>query len=154
MMTPPMTRAQDEAAVVPLPANGAPEIPIWLAEARGCDPLPPETPPQDSSSTGDANPWFSTQSGVGLGLDGAYLFDNSCTWSMPPPQTDYNMAYGLSGQPALLYERARGSASAAIIPPMHTGGSEAAENRRKYYGRASGTQLHLPYSQQVNEFVG
>lgn len=151
MMTPPMTRAPDERAVIPLPASGAPEIPIWLAEARGCDPLP-ETPPQDTGSS-DAHPWLTTQSGVGLGLNDDYLFENS--WSMPPPpQTDYSMAYGLSGSPtALLYERARGSASAAIIPPMHTGGSGASGNRR-YSDRASGTQLPSPYSQQINEFIG
>lgn len=155
MMTPPMSRAQDEAAAaIPLPVNGAPEIPIWLAEARGCDPLP-DTPPQDYG-TADAQLWGadSSQSGVGLGLSNAYLFDGS--WSMSPSQADYDIMlgnqYGHSGPTALLYERARGSASTAIPPVMHAGGGSGVPDRRAYYDRAGGAQL--PYPQRLNDFVG
>lgn len=155
MMTPPMSRAQDEAAAaaaIPLPVNGAPEIPIWLAEARGCDPLP-DTPPQDYG-TADAQVWGpdSSQPGVGLGLSNAYLFDGS--WSMSPSQADYDVMlgnqYGHLGPTTLLYERARGSASTAIPPVMHAGGGGS--DRRAYYERAGGAQL--PYPQHLNDFVG
>lgn len=154
MMTPPMSRAQDEAAAaaIPLPVNGAPEIPIWLAEARGCDPLP-DTPPQDYG-TADAQVWGadSSQAGVGLGLSNAYLFDGS--WSMSPSQAEYDVMlgnqYGHLGPTTLLYERARGSASTAIPPVMHAGGGGS--DRRAYYERAGGAQL--PYPQHLNDFVG
>lgn len=152
MMTPPMTRPPDEAAVIP-PVNGAPEIPVWLAEARGCDPLP-DTPPQDDAAAGDAQEAWgmgSSQSGVGLGLSNAYLFDGS--WSMQPSQSDFDMMaghpYGHSGPTTLLYERARGSASAAIPPAMHGGGGS---DRRMYYERTGSAQL--PYPQHSNDFVG
>lgn len=150
LMTPPMARPADEAAVAPLPVS-APEIPIWLAEARGCDPLP-ESPPQDNSpaSPADAQACLSTQSGVGLGLlSGAYLCEDA--WSLPPPpQADYNNMYGDPDPPRLLYERARGSASAAIIPRMHAGGnSQAAHDRRNYHG-PSGTQVSSLYTQQLD----
>lgn len=153
LMTPPMIRPPDEAAVIP-PVNGAPEIPIWLAEARGCDPLP-DTPPQDGG-TDDSQAWVgSSQSGVGLGLSNAYLFDGS--WSMPPSQTDFDMMaghpYGHSGPTTLLYERARGSASAAIPPAMHAGGVGGSDKRtyyqKTYYDRTEGAEL--PYSQHINE---
>lgn len=155
MMTPPMIRPPDEAAVIP-PVNGAPEIPIWLAEARGCDPLP-DTPPQDGGGiTDEQEAWVgSSQSGgVGLGLSNAYLFDGC--WSMPTLQADFDMmaghhAYGHSGPTTLLYERARGSASAAIPPAMHAGGGAGSE-RRMYFDRTGGAQL--PYPQHLNEFVG
>lgn len=156
MITPPMTRASDEAAAIPMPVNCAPEIPIWLAEARGCDPLPlPDTPPQDGG-TADAQAWemSSSQSGVGLGLSNAYLFDGS--WSMAPSQADYDMMmmgnpFGHSGPTALLYERARGSASTAIPPMMHAG-EGGGSYRRAHYDRTGSAQL--PYPQQLNDFVG
>lgn len=149
MITPPMARASDEAAAIPLPVNGAPEIPIWLAEARGCDPLP-DTPPQDSGAA-DAQSWVgSSQSGVGLGLSNAYLFDGS--WSMASSQADYDMMmgnnYGHSGPTALLYERARGSASTAIPPVMHAGGGGVSD-RRAYYERTG----QLPYTQHLNDLL-
>lgn len=155
MMTPPMSRAPDDAAaIIPLPVNGAPEIPIWLAEARGCDPLP-DTPPQDNSGAADEAAWLgSSQSGVGLGLsNAAYLFDGS--WSMQPSQADYGVMmdhpFGQLSSTTLLYERARGSASAAIPPAMHAGGRGS--DRRDYYNnRTSGVQL--PYPQRLNDFSG
>lgn len=154
LMTPPMTRPPDEAAVIP-PVNGAPEIPIWLAEARGCDPLP-DTPPQDSGTgTDDSQAWVggSSQDGVGLGLSNAYLFDGS--WSMPPTHADFDMMhpYGHSGPTTLLYERARGNASEAIPPAMHAGGLGDIErrmsyDRRMYYERMSSAQLPYPEQQR------
>lgn len=150
LMTPPMNRGPPDeaaAAAIPLPVNGAPEIPIWLAEARGCDPLP-DTPPQDSAA--DAQVWgaggSSSQSGgVGLGLGNAYLFDGS--WSSSS-HAEYDAFLGGSlygnhpGPTALLYERARGSASTAIPPAMHG------------FDRPAGAQLPYPQQQQLNDFVG
>lgn len=146
LMTPPMNRGppDEAAATIALPVNGAPEIPIWLAEARGCDPLP-DTPPQDSAP--DAQAWgagSSTQSGVGLGLGNAYLFDGS--WSSSHAEFDAFLGGSLygnhPGQTALLYERARGSASTAIPPAMHG------------FDRPAGAQLPYPrQQQQLNDFV-
>lgn len=190
--TPPMTmemmlRAQEEeeeaAAAAAVPVNGtAPEIPIWLAEARGCDPLPPDTPPQDCGAQQHA--WMasslgcsssSSQSGVGLGLssgssssNNAYLLDEP--WAMLQPlQPDYysistghshnhnhnpyvhqNHLYSGAGATALMYERARGSATAATPPTMHDG-----PDKRRYYDRPVGSH-HLPYPHHhhLNEFLG
>ena len=155
IMTPPMIRAPEGGEVIiTLPVNGAPEIPIWLAEARGCDPLP-DTPPQDGSSTADAQAWMASQSGVGLGLSNAYLFDGS--WSMPPQQADYDMVlgdpYGHSAPTTLLYERARGSASAAIPPAMHAGGGGGGGHEKSVYYSRNGGPL-LPYPQHLNDFAG
>ncbi|KAI3397672.1 hypothetical protein diail_10441 [Diaporthe ilicicola] len=171
-MTSPLTRAAHEAAInttnpVLMPVNGAaPEIPIWLAEARGCDPLPDTPPQQDhgsggSSSAGAGDAWMASQSGLGLGISSggisssAYLFDDGSWPSSMPQQTDFDMTTGHSHHPygyhseTLLYERARGSATAAIPPLMH-GGHE----RRGCCGdRAVGTQLPFP-QHHFNDFVG
>jgi hypothetical protein len=143
MMTPAMAGAPDEEAVVP--PNGAPEIPMWLAEARSYS-------LQDSSTTADANPWLSAQSGVRLGLGGTYMMDNMSAWQVGPQQTEYNAALGLSEPRVLSYERAQGISSTAIIPPMHSGSSEAAGNER--YARASDAQHYPPDSPVENESCG
>lgn len=150
LMTPPMNRGpadETATATIPLPVNGAPEIPIWLAEARGCDPVP-DTPPQDNATDADVQAWgtggSSTQSGgVGLGIgSNAYLFDGS--WTSSHAEFDAFLGGSLYGNhpgpTALLYERARGSASTAIPPAMHGFDRPAAP---------------LPYpQQQLNDFVG
>ncbi|KAG8165686.1 hypothetical protein KVR01_004238 [Diaporthe batatas] len=130
LMTPPMSIATDPAASISLPASGAPEIPGWLAEARGCDPVS-KSPSQGSGGTSpaDAQACFTNPYGAGLGLTGAH--PDGDARSMPRRrQTNFDRAYHMT--PLMVHEeRAMGSESAAAIPNYN----EPSNNQAPYNGR-------------------
>lgn len=136
-ITPPIVAPEG----IPVPIVGVPEIPIWLAEARGCDPLP-DMPGQDGMQEGQS--WMASQAGVDMGFGNTYLFDG--TW--PTSQNSYydvmannmpsfSQPFEHSGGPPIVYERAKGYPSAAVPPAVH-GGSD----RRALYD--TGAQLPYP----------
>lgn len=119
-----------------------PEIPIWLAEARGCDPLPWQDSMQDSMQDGS---WMTSQAGVGMSFDNAYLFDAS--W--PATQYAYNemmlsdppiftQSFEHAGGPPIFYERAKGLPGAAVPPAVHIGGDREAGVQLPYPGHHPG----------------
>ncbi|ROV98891.1 hypothetical protein VSDG_03826 [Cytospora chrysosperma] len=139
-ITPPIVQPEPP----PVPIMGAPEIPIWLAEARGCDPLP-DMPWQDSMQD---DSWMASQAGVGISFGNAYLFDGS--W--PASQHNYNnmmandpplfnQPFEPAGGPPIFYERAKGLPSAAVPPAVH--------DRRGLYDREAS---QLPYPGHMGTF--
>lgn len=124
-ITPPITTTETN----PVPIVGVPEIPIWLAEARGCDPLP-DTPWQDGAQEGPS--WMASQAGPGLGFGHAYLFDGSWPSSQhhyydavasdPPPS--FGQPFEPPGGPPIVYERAKGLPSAVVPPAVHGSNSD------------------------------
>lgn len=138
-ITPPIVQPEPP----PVPIMGVPEIPIWLAEARGCDPLP-DMPWQDSMQDGS---WMTSQAGVGMGFDNAYLFDGSWpaaqhgyhdVMASDPPM--FSQPFEHAGGPPIFYERAKGLPGAAVPPAVHGGGGD----RRGPYDREASAQLPYP----------
>ncbi|KUI64900.1 putative transcriptional regulatory protein PB1A11.04c [Cytospora mali] len=135
----------------PVPIMGVPEIPLWLAEARGCDPLPDMPWQEDHTQEGQS--WMTSQAGVGIGFGNSYLFDGSWPTSQPgyydmipnDPTPGFNQPFDHSGGPPILYERAKGLPSAAVPPALHGG-----NDRRAVYDRDAGAQL--PYPSHIGHY--
>lgn len=162
-ITPPIV--QPEPA--PVPIMGVPEIPIWLAEARGCDPLPDMPWQQDGMQDGS---WMASPAGpgpgqVGMGgmggFDSAYLFDGSWPAAQQHQQQHgyhdvlageqqppvFGQPFEHAGGPPIFYERAKGLPGAAVPPAVHGSG----DRRGVPYDREAGAQ-QLPYPGHMGPF--